>query len=94
MHYFSCGQIPKWTCGSKGMCILRLLIYIIKSQETICFGNQINTNTISYFAKHNNPFLKLWKPWSPVASTILSRFCSNVTISGRSWGSSRCGSVG
>lgn len=53
---FSCGWIPKWTCGSKGMHIFRLLIYVIKSQETICFGNQRNTNTISYFAKHNKPF--------------------------------------
>ena len=45
----------------KGYAYFKLLIYIIKSQETIRFGNQINTNTISYFAKHNNPLLRLWK---------------------------------
>ena len=45
----------------KGYAYFKLLIYIIKSQETIRFGNQINTKTILYFTKHNNPFLRLWK---------------------------------
>lgn len=35
---------------------------LYKLRETICFGNQISTNTISYFAKHNAFFfLQLWK---------------------------------
>lgn len=89
IHCFSCGWIPKGTCGSKGMHILRLLIYIIKSQETICFGNQMSTNTSSYSAKHNKPFSEVLEgtlpisPW-PVPS-FPSAFCLNVTLSERSW---------
>lgn len=58
------------------MHILRLLIYIITSQETICFGNQISTNTICYFAKHNKPFSEVLEGSPPclqrMASAILS----------------------
>lgn len=76
IRYFSCGWIPKWTHGSKGMHIFRVLIYVIKSQETICFGNQRNTNTISYFAKHNKPCSEALEVSTPLSSWPASSFPS------------------
>ena len=80
MNYFSWDCIPKWTWGSKGMHIFRLLIYVIQSQETICFGNQINTNTGSYFAKHNNPCSEVLE-----GSTLLSSWPAPSFPSGFTW---------
>lgn len=58
---------------------------LYKLQETICFGNQISTNTISSFAKHNKPFSEAREGSPPTsswpASSFPSVFSLNVTLS-------------